>query len=537
VAFTSVKFQNFKGLANYRLTLRHMNVLVGPNNAGKSTVVGAFRALAAGIRSARARAPERWEVGDKIVLCWRLAESTLPISIENVHTNYADVEASVTFHLSNGNRLRLVFPPQAREGFLIPEASDHFIGTSAAFKRSFPVTLGIVPVLGPVEHNEDVVESTTVGTFLSTHRASRHFRSYWFHHPEDFELFRTRVRATWPGMDIDPPLRADPMGSRLMMLCKEDGLARELYWSGSGFQVWCQTLTHLLRAEETSLIVVDEPEIYLHPDLQRQLLTMLRDLGPDVLLATHSSEIVAESEPHEVIIVDKARRSGDRVSSQSGLRAALTALGSIQNVVLTRLARTRRVIFVEGEDYKYLARFAARLGYAELAAQAGVTVAPLGSFPSSPGQVIAILTGMEEALGQKVLATCLFDRDYRSDEEVAAFEAELAKRLSKPRLSRRKELENYLLNPVAVDRALERALVEQKKRTGAAMTRMPLGAAKLLERITEPHRHDVQAQWVAHRIRAERKRGRDEATTTASATRAFEEEWHDLERRLWLGAR
>ena len=74
------------------------------------------------------------------------------------------------------------------------------------------------------------------------------------------------------------------------MFCLEDRMTRELYWAGFGFQIWCQLLTHLCRAQDSSLVVIDEPEVYLHPDVQRQLIGILRELGPDVLLATHSTE-------------------------------------------------------------------------------------------------------------------------------------------------------------------------------------------------------------------------------------------------------
>ena len=50
VTFTSVTFRNFKAFRNFSLSLRHMNVLVGPNNAGKSTALAAFRVLAAGLQ-------------------------------------------------------------------------------------------------------------------------------------------------------------------------------------------------------------------------------------------------------------------------------------------------------------------------------------------------------------------------------------------------------------------------------------------------------------------------------------------------------
>ena len=52
---TSVNFTQFKAFARYALSLEHMNILVGPNNSGKSTIIGAVRALAAALRVARSR--------------------------------------------------------------------------------------------------------------------------------------------------------------------------------------------------------------------------------------------------------------------------------------------------------------------------------------------------------------------------------------------------------------------------------------------------------------------------------------------------
>jgi predicted ATPase len=52
---TSIKFSNYKSFAQFSLTLTQFNILVGPNNAGKSTVIGALKILAEGIRRARSR--------------------------------------------------------------------------------------------------------------------------------------------------------------------------------------------------------------------------------------------------------------------------------------------------------------------------------------------------------------------------------------------------------------------------------------------------------------------------------------------------
>ena len=107
---TSVEFRSFKAFRHYSVKFQHMNILVGPNNCVKSTIIGAFRALAAGIRRARAKSPELVPGPDGQRYGYRIPEDNLPISIENVHTDYAFTDTIVTFRVSNGNRLLLFFP-------------------------------------------------------------------------------------------------------------------------------------------------------------------------------------------------------------------------------------------------------------------------------------------------------------------------------------------------------------------------------------------------------------------------------------------
>lgn len=43
--FVQVRFRNYKAFPDFVINLREFNVLVGPNNAGESTALGAFRIL------------------------------------------------------------------------------------------------------------------------------------------------------------------------------------------------------------------------------------------------------------------------------------------------------------------------------------------------------------------------------------------------------------------------------------------------------------------------------------------------------------
>ena len=379
---TSIHFREFKAFSRYSLSLEHVNILVGPNNSGKSTILGAFRVLAIALKQARSKRPERVDTSEGSQAGYKLSEVALPMSLENVHTDYAPTDSIVTFQLSNKNKLHLLFP--ATEGcFLIPETAWGPVHSPSSFKRAFPIDVAVVPVLGPVEHCEKRRERDTVVAGISTHRASRHSRSYWHYFPDGFEHFAAMIRATWPGMDIQRPEVVDQLTNELAMFCLEDRMTRELYWAGFGFQIWCQLLTHVSRAKVSTVLVVDEPEICLHPDVQRQLLGILRETGPDILLATHSTEIIAEADPSEILVIDKAQHAASRLTDVSGVQKALDAIGSIQNITLTARARNRRVVFVEGDDdFRLLRRFARKLGFEELGAGMGLTSLESGGFGS-----------------------------------------------------------------------------------------------------------------------------------------------------------
>ena len=279
VSFTFVDFRHYKGFESLSLNLHRTNILVGPNNCGKSTIIGAFRLLEVGLRRARTRNAELVAGPDGEAFGYVIVADQLPISLENVHTNYAEVDSAVTFRLSNGNRLLLYFPKGTEGCTLIPAAADRGIRTASSFKISFPLDIALVPVLGPLEHNEPSVTVETVERDRGSHRASRHFRNYWYHFPDGFDQFAALIERTWPGMKITRPEKVDVFSRSLHMFCEEDRISRELYWSGFGFQVWCQMLTNVARAQDATIIIIDEPEIYLHPDVQRQLLGILRDSG------------------------------------------------------------------------------------------------------------------------------------------------------------------------------------------------------------------------------------------------------------------
>lgn len=529
---TSVEFRNFKALKHYSFRLDGMNILVGPNNCGKSTILGAFRSLWACMRRARSKSPDVIDGPDGEHFGYRISEEALPISVENVHTDYADEDTTVIFRLSNGNTLKLFFH---RDGgavlFAITDKGQP--RTPSKFKAAFPITIKTVPVLGPVEHREALVSPETVQKELSSHRASRHFRNYWHYFPDGFGEFASLVEKSWPGMEILPPERPDYMNQTIAMFCLENRIARELFWSGFGFQVWCQLLTHVARSSTDSLLVIDEPEIYLHPDVQRQLLGILREAGPDVLLATHSTEIMGEADPAEIVLVDKTKRSAKRLRDIEGVQAALDLVGSVQNITLTQLARNRRVVFVEDdEDFVVLRRFAKKLGFSEVAAGLDLTPVKSEGF-SSWERISSVAWGLEKTLGRTLLLGAIYDRDYWCDEEIDYIKDELSKHLHLVHFHSRKEIENYMLVPPVLERALRSEVLNRCSRTKSTPPDIE-SIEQALDAASESLRGDALSQYAARRAGYLKNTGKDPATLYRETAEVFERKWANLADRMMI---
>jgi energy-coupling factor transporter ATP-binding protein EcfA2 len=508
-----------------------MNVMVGPNNSGKSTIISSLRLLDVALRKASSKKAElvSLPIGGTSY-GHRVPDEQISVSLENVATDYNNDYSQIEFRLSNKNKLFLYFP---QEGgcILYWETLGASPNTAVKFRSAFPLKVQVVPVLGPLEHEENVVTEETVKRSLSTHRASRHFRNYWRYFPEGWDDFSKMVTSTWPGMELSKPELANMFDGKLTMFVAENRIDREVYWAGFGFQIWCQLLTHISRGDHASILVIDEPEIYLHPDVQRQLLGILRNIDSGILIASHSVEIMSEADPDEILLIDKSKRSAIRLKDVDGIQIALEALGSTQNVTLAHLARTRKILFVEGlNDYKLIRRFASCIGKSEISSSNGVTPFESGGF-SSWERVKAFAWGLSQTMKGAISIAAAYDRDYFCREFIEDMQKELDKELVMSHVHSRKEIENYLLCIPVLDRTLEKQIKNREIRTGTEIERT-ITISYLLHEITEAQRADIQAQYIARRQEYLSKNGQDSATITKETIRWFEVQWGDINARL-----
>jgi hypothetical protein len=249
------------------------------------------------------------------------------------------------------------------------------------------------------------------------------------------------------------------------------------------------------------------------------------------LIATHSTEIIAEAETDDLLLINKRKNSALRIRSDSQLQDVFSSLGSALNPVLTQLAKSRRVVFVEGKDFQIFGSFARKLRFDKVASRSDFAVFPVEGF--NPDRVRGLKLGMETAIGNKILAAAIFDKDYRSGDECKSICEKCKSFCDYVTIYSRKEIENFLLVPNALDRACERRIKDHAKRTEHKAT-YSSSCATLLDEFANQKKAYVMAQYLDSRKRFERSisSGRSDATIHEAVLVELEELWKDKEARL-----
>ena len=148
---------------------------------------------------------------------------------------------------------------------------------------------------------------------MTSRRASRYFRNALLRlDPTRWQSYTDFVYARTPELS-NLMLRRDTKAGRedLDLFFTEDGTRheREIGWAGDGIQIWIQALFHLWRQPQSPILVLDEPDVFLHPDLQRRLARTVFGSDRQTVIATHSLEILAEASAGSAVWIDRNRRT------------------------------------------------------------------------------------------------------------------------------------------------------------------------------------------------------------------------------------
>ncbi len=274
-------------------------------------------------------------------------------------------------------------------------------------------------------------------------------------HPDPLEKYKKIFREALPGKEL---LDIDPKSPREFRYRDVSGNELGFQTLSSGEKEIIKVLFDVARKDiRHSIVIVDEPELHLHPTLTFQLIESLKNLGDHTnqyIFLTHSSDLIttyfSSGDVYFIDPVNDGRNQAHRLLDLASEHHELVPLIG-QNIGL--FAVGKKIVFVEGEDSSV-----DRLTYQKIAQTVNneVRVIPAGSVLNIMG-----LKNIEEQIRNSIFGIDLFmirDRDGLSEEQVSSLEEN-----SRIRCLKRRHIENYFLDPEILFSVAERFYIPTKR--------------------------------------------------------------------------
>jgi len=452
---TSIRLRNFRCFEDHSVPLKPTTIVIGRNNAGKSTLVEAFRLIAA--VSSRYHglvyrpAPD-W--GDIPKREYGVTPSLrgLEVRFDTLFHQYGEPPAIVDARFASGETITLYLGPEEQVHAVIRDANGDPLRNKASAVRLNLPRVEILPQIGPLALTEAELNADYVKGALSSNLSSIHFRNQISVYPDQFESFKEISESTWHGLQVRAPRRMGRVPNvSLFMEVRNDAFVGEVGTMGHGLQMWLQTMWFLARVRSANTVILDEPDVYMHPDLQRRLIRFLRRRFPQVIVATHSVEIMAEVEPEEILVIDRGRRRSRFTTNLPAVQQLIDHVGSVHNIQLARLWHARKCLLVEGDDLKLLSEFQQTLEpdvHDSLTALPNMSIGGWGGWQHAVGSSLFL----QNTGGDAITSYCILDSDFWTDDDISDRYAQAARSSVQLHVWQRKEIENYLLVAAAIAR-------------------------------------------------------------------------------------
>lgn len=351
----SIRIKNYKCFDDVSFSVKNINIMIGENNAGKSTAIEAIKLLAFAIDKLKKgnfiECPE--EISDvKRNRCISLNITSLLIDISLASYKYRGGLSHIYGYFNNGLRVEVVILNSNVYALA-------FVGKNCITKRQemircdFP-SIYVMPHFNLLRDKEALIDERRTARDRFNYRSSLHFRNELFNYKDDIEELNELLRMTWKGLHINVSYEIGE-STIIDAQVRDSDFSAEIMNYGSGLQMWLQILWFLCKVkEENCVTVLDEPDVYIHADLQRKLYHLVADRYSQVIIATHSIEIINEAKLENIMIIDKKQKSFKFCKRKTHLESGLDSIGTTQNLMLTKLRRHNKCLFVEGEDVDIL---------------------------------------------------------------------------------------------------------------------------------------------------------------------------------------
>ncbi|MBE0470190.1 MAG: AAA family ATPase [Methyloprofundus sp.] len=385
---SSLKVKNFKSIKNADFSLEAYTPIVGYNNAGKSNIIFSLKWLL-----------QKEKLGEEA-----FNNSAEPIEVEGVINGVtneiienlpANQQAQINPFIQNeelkikrvqvcpnasapqqqllvwhpieedwksnptgiDNALKKLFPEAIEIAAMMDAAED-----VSKFKTSTTIGKLIAEVLAPIEENHSTAIKAALEELKKKFDADSLERAAEF---IDFDRQATdKLQAIFPGIELKlhvPTPEIKDIFKAGTVKIFEHGNSRDITAFGHGTQrsVQMALLRQLAEVKlsegstnTTTLLLIDEPELYLHPQAIEQVrssLKLLSENGYQVVFSTHSPQMIPAEDVKNTLLIRKTEEGGTvaRQTIKSAVERVETDAVS-QYQLLFSLEYANQILFSEG---------------------------------------------------------------------------------------------------------------------------------------------------------------------------------------------
>jgi predicted ATPase len=310
-----VRLQNFKGFTDFEVHLGRFNVLVGGNNSGKSTLLRAVRLayeLAKLHFGGKKGAHAEFYPGRSV------PKSLLPVAqlrdlwtAGRMREGNKWIPSKITIELGSSHRFAfgIIGPWNAATSKIeesdlkamnaMPsEIANGFLKNPPEF---VPASIGIVA-------EEEYRTPARRFALVASGRHNEIVRNYLLELTPQLKTDLSDLLAKYFGANINVPEFDENKDQFISTSYKSEEGEHDLYSAGGGFLQILEVLAFVFRGTP-GVVLLDEPDSHLHSSLQHAFVDILEGLAHSrnfqVLLATHSKEIINYVDPSRLIPIDR----------------------------------------------------------------------------------------------------------------------------------------------------------------------------------------------------------------------------------------
>jgi hypothetical protein len=449
-----IQLKKFRCFEDNMVPFKDLSLIIGKNNAGKSTIIEALRIVS--IISNRYKhltykdAPA-WLGLPRLYKVVSPSLRDLDFEFGTAIFRYEDPPAEIVVDFKNRIKFHIYVTQDDVYAVIFDSNGQPITSRSKAAEVDVP-QVNILPQIGPLLRVEKHRGKEYVVSAMNSSLTSLHFRNQLLIFNQKFEDFRLLAESTWPGLRI-MDIKSNGMEEEISLIIRDGDFAAEVGWMGNGLQMWLQIMWFLSHIKSSSTVILDEPDVYMHPDLQRKLIRILKFKYNQAIVATHSIEMISEVEPQNILMIDKNRRVANFANSIPVVQRIIDHIGGVHNLQLARLGTARKCIFVEGKDMDFLKGVYEKL-YGNL--NEPLDIIPhmtIGGWNNWPYAIGSSLLLKNEA-GESIKIYCILDRDYHTPKEISSRLCEAEEKGIELHIWSQKEIENYFIIPSVILRII-----------------------------------------------------------------------------------